>query len=168
VGWSGGGTLSCNIPSRHKEEVEVQLYPRSTSTLEVVGWGTPRPSRFAVRKEKRCALYSRQSVLRGRCGWVRKNFEPTGFRGPGRPTRRWSLYRLRYHSPVTSADISMAAKVGARISNNSMLMVMINMTILMMFQLLLLCFGLPRANIPPPLIYAHTRAMAIVMFHIII
>ena len=52
-----GGELSCNIPSRHKEEVEVQLYPHSPSTLEVVGWGTPRPSRFAVGKETWCTLY---------------------------------------------------------------------------------------------------------------
>jgi len=89
------GELSCNIPSRHKEEVEVQLYPYLTSTLEVAGWGTPRPSRFAT--GTRCALYRRQSVLRGRYGWVRKNFEPTGVRGPSRPTRWWSLYRLRYH-----------------------------------------------------------------------
>jgi hypothetical protein len=62
----------------------------------------------------------------------------------------------------------MAAKVGARINNNSMLMVMIIMMILMMIQLLLLCLGLLRADTAPTVIYAHTRTMIIVMFHIII
>jgi hypothetical protein len=62
----------------------------------------------------------------------------------------------------------MAAKFGALISYNSMLMVMIIMMILMMIQLLLLCLGLPGAKSSPPLIYGYARTRTIFMYNIII
>jgi hypothetical protein len=66
-----------------------------TSALDVGGWSTPRPGRFAPGNDP-------VSIVQD-AGWApgpvwagAENLAPTGIRFPDRPARSESLYRLRY------------------------------------------------------------------------
>jgi hypothetical protein len=69
-----------------------------TSALDVGGWSTPRPGRFAPGKD--------QVPIVQEAGWVpgpvwtgAENFAPTVIRSPDSPGRSESLYRLSYPGP---------------------------------------------------------------------
>jgi hypothetical protein len=65
-----------------------------TSSLDIVGWSTPRPGHFTPGKDPVAIVYE--------VGWApgpvwtgAENLAPTGIRSPDRPVPRESLYRLR-------------------------------------------------------------------------
>ena len=66
------------------------------SALEEGEGSASRPGRTLLPGNTRYALYRRLGGTQGRSGLVRKTSPPTGIRSPDRPTRRQSLYRLRY------------------------------------------------------------------------
>lgn len=83
---------------RHRQGVEVSLYPVLTSALDLGGWSTPRPGGSAPRKELLYPLHKRQGGSQGQSVrvWRRvKSLSPTGVRAPDRPVRTESPYRLR-------------------------------------------------------------------------
>ena len=69
-----------------------------SSTLDMGGWSTPRPSRFTPRKDLRYPLYRRLGGLQGRSGRVWKISPLLGFDPPDRPARSGSLCRPTYNS----------------------------------------------------------------------
>ena len=69
-----------------------------SSTLDGVGWLTPRPDRFLPRN-KPVPIVKEGSWAPGLVWTGAGNLAFTGIRSPDRPARRQSLYRLR-HSVV--------------------------------------------------------------------
>lgn len=60
------------MPSRHWGDVDVQLYPYSSSALEGSGWLKSGPGLFYPRKEIQTTLNRRLGGPRSRSGWVWK------------------------------------------------------------------------------------------------
>ena len=83
--------LSPYMPSRHEEEVELQLCTLSTPVL---GRGAWSGTRFTHGKETRHPLYRRLGGPQGRSGWVQQSC-PRGFQTPDSPASSKSLHRLR-------------------------------------------------------------------------
>jgi hypothetical protein len=67
-----------------------------TSALEGGKGSASGPGCTLPPGKTRYPLYRRLGGSQGRSGQVRKISPPTGIRSPDRPTRRQSLYRLRY------------------------------------------------------------------------
>ena len=69
-----------------------------------MGWVVKHHAPAALPPGKiRYPLYRRLGGPQGRSGQVRKISTPTGIRGPDRPARSESLYRLRYSGPVRTS-----------------------------------------------------------------
>jgi len=67
------------MPSRHKGDVEVYLYPYLIPALREGDWSDPRPGRFDPRKKTQYRLYRRLGGPRCWSGCVRKISPSPGF-----------------------------------------------------------------------------------------
>jgi hypothetical protein len=72
--------LSLYMPSRHRGELDVQLYPYPNPALEMGGWTAPSPGRLTHAKETQYPFHRRLGGIRGRSEWIRKVMPKPGFK----------------------------------------------------------------------------------------
>jgi hypothetical protein len=104
------------------------LYPQA---LDGSRWSTPRPGRFAPRKQDTVHIPQEVRWAPGPAWTGAENLSLTGIRSPDRPARSESLYRLRYPGPSVTLRTQIIYKMQSALLHHfpeNYILILLNLT----------------------------------------